>query len=277
MLDILPRRKSMIAEDVMRRLQVLPCLCLKERWLKTFKAPLQPLPVGRPFQCFGIDVLQLPLTAPGNRYVVVFLDYFTKLAEAFAVPNQKAETVARLLVEQVVCQHGIPEELLSDRGANFLSSLIQNVCKILGMKKINISGYHPQTDGLVEKFNSTLTAMIAKSCDVRDREWDDQLPFLLFAYKVSVQESTRDFPFYLMHGRDPHISTETVLTSSRSPYAVDTDDYEVDLCSNLSTTWELAKTNIGKAQVAQKSYYGRFSKAVDVKPGDRVMVYMPAE
>ena len=119
--------------------------------------------------------------------------------------------------------------------------------------------------------------MIAKSCDVRDRDWDDQLPFLLFAYRASAQESTKESPFFLMHGRDPRIPTETVLTSTRSPYAADTDDYKVDLCSDLSTAWKLAKTNIEKAQVAQKSYYDKFSKTVDVKPGDRVMVFMPAE
>ena len=68
--------------------------------------------------------------------MVVFLDYFTKWAEAFAVPDQKAGTVVRLLVKQVVCRHSIPEELSSDRGAIFLSSVIQNVCKILGIKKI---------------------------------------------------------------------------------------------------------------------------------------------
>ena len=91
-----------------------------------------------------------------------------------------------------MCRHGIPEELLSERGANFLSTLIQEVCQLLGVKKINTSGCHPQTDGLVEKFNSTLISMIAKSCDVRDQDWDVRLPYLLFVYRVSAQESTRE-------------------------------------------------------------------------------------
>ena len=103
--------------------------------------------------------------------------------EAFAVPDQRADTIAKLFVEHVVCRHGVPEELLSDRGANFLSDLIKSVCDILGVKKINTSGYHPQTDGLVEKFNSTLINMIAKSCEVAQHDWDEQLPFLLYAYR----------------------------------------------------------------------------------------------
>ena len=90
------------------------------------------------------------------------MDYLTKWPEAFAIPEQKAKTIAPLFLEHIVCRHSIPEGLLSDRGANFLSKLIQEICKILGVK-INTSGYHPQTDGLVEKFNATLMSMIAKS------------------------------------------------------------------------------------------------------------------
>ena len=109
-----------------------------------------------------MDVFQLPLTESGNRYVVVFADYLTKWIEAFAVSEQSAETIARLLVEEVFCRHGAPAELLSDRGANFLSELVGEVCKQLQIRKVNTSGYHPQTNGLVEKMNSTLIAMISR-------------------------------------------------------------------------------------------------------------------
>ena len=123
------------------------------------KPPLMTIPVGAPV---GVDVLQLPVTESGNKYVVVFLDYLTKWVEAFAVANQSAETIARLLVEEICCRHGAPEQLLSDRGANFLSDLVMEVCKLLQIDKVNTSGYHPQTNGLVEKFNSTLIGMISK-------------------------------------------------------------------------------------------------------------------
>ena len=98
---------------------------------KTFKPPLAPIPVGRPFHRVAVDILQLPLTTQGNCYVVVFMDYLTKWPEAFAIPDEKAETIAKMFVENIVCQHGIPAELLSDRGTNFLSTLIQEVCKLL--------------------------------------------------------------------------------------------------------------------------------------------------
>ena len=85
-------------------------------------------------------------------------------------------------MEHVVTRHGVPERLLSDRGPNFLSELVQEVCKLLGTTKVNMSGYHPQCDGLVEKFNSTLINMLAKSVNKYGHDWDAHLPYLLFAY-----------------------------------------------------------------------------------------------
>ena len=251
----------------------LPCAAKKGPGRSTCP-PLQPIPVGGPFHRVGVDVLQLPLTRNGNRYVVVFLDYLTKWAEAFAVPDQQAETIACLLTEHVISRHGVPEELLSDRGTNFLSELIAEICKVLGMKKINTSGYHPQTDGLVEKFNPTLINMIAKSCEIHAHDWDEHLAHLLIAYRVSAQESTKESPFYLLYGRDPRIPTETALSHSTSPYNVDPDDYKVELMASLTNAWKVAKEHIVKAQQSQKHYYDRKSKPTTLKVGDRVM---PAE
>lgn len=128
------------------------------------KPPLIPIPVGGPFHRVGVDIIELPLTVNGNKYVIVFVDYLTKWVEAFPAPDQTAETIAKLLIDHIICRHGRPEELLSDRGANLLSTMILEICKLTGMKKLNTTAYHPQTDGLVENFNRTLRAMIAKYC-----------------------------------------------------------------------------------------------------------------
>ena len=243
---------------------------------KGLRPPLHPIAVGGPFHRVAVDVLQLPKTVNGNQYVIVFMDYLTKWPEAFAAADQTAETIARLFVEQIICRHGIPQELLSDRGQNFLSNLIQEICKVLQVKKLNTSGYHPQTDGLVEKFNSTLIEMIAKCAAEKPLEWDVKLPYLLFAYRSSAQESTKESPFYLVYGRDPRIPTSTVLSQSRSVYAVDIDDYKSEFATNLSEAWKLARSNIEQAQTRQKKQYDKRAREVDLREGDRVMVYMPA-
>ena len=97
--------------------------------------------------------MQMPQMERGNRYVIVFMDYLTKCVKAFATEYQTSETIARLLVDHIVCRHGVPVEPLSDRGPNLLSNLIQDVCSLLSLHKINTTAYHPQCDGLVENFN----------------------------------------------------------------------------------------------------------------------------
>ena len=89
----------------------------------------------------------MPLTTRGNRYVIVFAEYLTKWVEAYATLDQTSETIACLLVDCVVCRHGVPNQLLSDRGPNLLFALMSNVCELLGMHKINTTAYHPQGDG----------------------------------------------------------------------------------------------------------------------------------
>ena len=93
--------------------------------------PLKIISVGSPFECVCVDILEMPRTLRGNRYVIVFAEYFTKWADAYAVEDQTSETIARLLVDNVVCRHGVPVKLLSDQGSNLLSTLIMEVCELL--------------------------------------------------------------------------------------------------------------------------------------------------
>ena len=131
-------------------------MCVCERECVCVLSPLKPIPVSHPFQILGIDVMDLPTTDRGNSHVVVVQDLFTKWPFAFAVPDQKTERIARRLVEEVIPCFGVPEALLSDRGRNLLSHLMKELCKMLGIEKLNTTAYHPQCDGAVERFNRTL-------------------------------------------------------------------------------------------------------------------------
>ena len=94
--------------------------------------------------------------------------------------------------------------------------------------------------------------MITKSSS-DGTDWDTRLPCVLFAYHASLQESSKESPFFLLYGRDPRVPTSTVLTSRKSLYAVDIDDYKSELMVNLSQAWKLAQGNIKIAQEHQKS------------------------
>ena len=163
----------------------------------------------------------------------------TKWPEVFPTA---AATIADLLVRGVVNRHGVPGELLSDRGKTFLSGLMSELCKLFGIHKLNTTAYHPQTDGLVEQLNRILTAMLSKTVEKTGKNWDRQLPYVLFAYRTSRQEATKESPFFLMHGRDPRLPTETALDFPMERGRVDLGEYGAELAENLTEAWESARS-----------------------------------
>ena len=254
------------------------CLvCASHNVGRPVRAPLTPIPVSGPFDRVGVDVIQFPRTKNGNQYAVVFVDYLTKWPEVFAVPDQSAATIARLLVEEVVSRHGVPSEVLSDRGQPFLSGLMKEVEKILGFHKVNTSAYHPQTDGLVERYNRTLRGMLAKTVERGEKNWDEQIPFVLFAYRASQQSSTQESPFYLLYGRDPRLPTEAVLSPPKTQMVIDLKEYGAGLCDRMSQAWETARKMVDKAQKRQKRNYDRNCRPPDFIEGERVFLLKPAE
>lgn len=102
--------------------------------------------------------------------------YANRYPEAIALSSTEASKIAKELIT-VFSQVGIPEEILCDQGANFMSSLLEEVNQLL---RIRTAPYHPQTDGLVEKFNGTLKWMLQKFVDCGQKHWDEYLPYLLF-------------------------------------------------------------------------------------------------
>ena len=205
------------------------------------------------------------------------MDYLTKWPEIFAVKDQTASTIATLLVEQVISRHGVPAEVLSDRGKTFLSELLKEVEKILGFRKVNTTAYHPQTDGLVERFNRTLIAMLSKTSKKGGRGWDRRLPYVLFAYRATEQHSTLESPFFLLYGRDPRLPTEAALCPKETGRLVNWREYGNELTERMSTAWKQAKENIKTAQKHQKSLYDCKARPPKFLTGDSVSLQASRE
>ena len=142
-----------------------------------------------------MDILG-PLTESslGNKYILVVSDYFTKWVEAYPMPNQEIVTIANVLVNEFISRFGVQLLLHSDQRSQFESSLFQELCSLLDIDKTRTTTYHPQSDGLVERFNLTLENMLSKSIASDLREWDSHLPMLMLAYRFSVHESTGQTP-----------------------------------------------------------------------------------
>ena len=156
------------------------------------RAPLQQIRVGHPLELIAIDVMgPLPETQKGNRFIVVVSDYFSKWTEAYAVRQHTAATVAEILVEQFMFRLGIPHQLHSDQGPEFDSALVHEVCKLLRIHKTRTTAYHPQSDGQVERANRTVRSMLTALVNEARDDWDNHLPYILFAYRASVHATTK--------------------------------------------------------------------------------------
>ena len=201
--------------------------------------PLHPIPVQRPFQIFGMDIMELPMTERGNRYVIVFQDFLTKWPLVFPAPDQKAIRIARLVAEEIVPMFGVPESLLSDRGANLLANVMTDVCSLLGITKLNTTAYHPQCNGMIERMNRTLKAMLRKHAVKFGPQWDKFLPGVLWAYRNAPHGTTKEKPSFLMFGLDLRSPTEAALLPAESLEPTDVDDYREQLILSLSSAGSL--------------------------------------
>jgi transposase InsO family protein len=126
-----------------------------------------------------------PPTYKSNRYILIFSDYLTRWPDAIPVEKADAETTAKLFVEEIVCRHGAPRMLLSDNGKNFRSNLLKEICKLMNTRKTFTTAYHHETDGLVERFNGTLTAMFSMYVSGHQRDWDTYIPYVM-AHRVDI-------------------------------------------------------------------------------------------
>ena len=154
--------------------------------------------------------MDLPATERGNKHVVVFQDYFTKWPMVFPVPDQKTLRIVELLTKEVIPFCGVPEAVLTDRGTNLLSHLMLDICSKLGITKMSTTAYHPECDGMVERFNRTLKFMLRKHADKFGMQWDQYLPGLLWACRNTPHESAGEKPSFLLFGID--CRTPTVIT-----------------------------------------------------------------
>jgi hypothetical protein len=190
-----------ISKDVAVHCQT--CMqCQRTARVSRNKAPLMPLPViEEPFKRIAMDIVgPVQKSSQGNRFILTVMDYATKFPEAIPLRRVDAVTVAEALVE-VFSRLGIPEEILTDQGSNFMSTLMSELFEMLKVNHIRTSPYHPQTDGMVERFNGTIKAMLRKCCG-NLKEWDKMIPYLLFAYREVPHATTGFSPFELLYGRN---------------------------------------------------------------------------
>ena len=238
------------------------------------KAALQTVQAGYPLQLVAVDILgPLPESESGNSYLLVVGDYFTRWMEAYPIPNMEATTVAKTLTDKFFCRFGIPEQLHSDQGKQFESQLLKDVCTILRIDKTRTTPYHPQSDGLVERFNRTLVSMLSTTTDENPFEWEYHVQKVCMAYNTSVQSTTGFTPFFLMFGREARLPVDLLFELPKSSSSV--SDYVTFLTESLNKAYELARVKVGMKQQRQTENYNQRIHGKPFSENDLVWLHNP--
>src|SRR6266511_1044949 len=216
------------------------------------KNELHPIVVREPFYQIGIDIVgPLPLTSLGNKYIIVAIDYFTKWTEAKALKEATAEEVATFIYEEIICRHGPPRRIISDRGTHFNNKIVEELLKKFGTKHRLSTPYHPKTNGLVERFNRTLCEALAKLGEER-KNWDKYIAPSLAAHRFTKQRSTRIEPFYLTYGRKVRF-----ITDEEEQEEVTIKERIRMLIEELPKIWNTTREQIKRSQEKQKEYHDK--------------------
>src|SRR5258705_6382152 len=157
---------------------------------------------------------------------------------AKALPDGKADAVSRLIVENIICTFGSPMTILSDQGKVFMSNMVTGILRHLGVRPKVTTPYHPQTNGLIERFNKCLADMLSMYCSSAQNDWDESLPHLIFAHNSARQDSTGFSPYFLLHGREPRYPTEAMI------YKAAEDESVQEVLDRFTQARQVAKARI---------------------------------
>ena len=204
--------------------------------------------------------------------MLVVCDYATCYPEAVAMRSIDAEHVAEELVT-VLSRVGVPREILTDQGTNFTFRLLSELYHLLHVHPIRTSPYHPQTDGLMKRFNQTLKSMLRKTARTEGKDWNKLLPYLLFAYWEVPQSSTGFSPFELLYGRPIRGPLDILRESWEAEKKTDESvvSHILSIREKMEKMSELARQNLLSSQKAQKQWYDQTARERSFQPGDQVL------
>ena len=228
-----------------------------------------------PFNRIAMNIVgPLNKSGRGHKLILVLWDYATKYPEAVPLKTIESETVANAMIE-IFSKVGIPKEILTDQGSNFMSSLMCQLCTLLDIKKLNTTPYHPQDDGLVENFNGTLKEMLKCYAQEEPTDWDRHIPYVLFAYRESPHETTGYSPFELLYGRQVRGPLQLMKENWEDDQTIEEESlvsYIIKTRDGLEQLHELASFKEIEAKRKQKKHFDDKSKVRDLEAGQRVLV-----
>ncbi len=230
-------------------------------------------PFLQPEERVGIDYTYMAKSAEGYSNILVMIDHATKDVIAKPTKDGSAETAARILFEELICKYGAPVELWSDRGKSFTGEIAKYLTHLFQTKQKFTSGYHPQTNGLTERYNRTIANELAKAVNPKKDDWPEWLQAKVFAYNTTAQKSTGYSPFELLHTFTPRTPLDNELVAP--PENFKRKDWAEKAYRLAQEMRQDALKNQKIAAASQKKTYNRGLKPTQFNVGDYVRVNDP--
>lgn len=232
---------------------------------------LQPLPVPtEPWISISMDYIGKLPKSSGFDAILVVVDRLTKMAHFIpSYTTTSSPELAKIFLSHIFSKHGVPSDIVSDRGSIFVSQFWSELMRVLGVKQNLSTAYHPQTDGQTERVNQVVEAYLRAYVDYAQDDWAEWLPLAEFAYNNAEHSSTGMSPFYANYGFHPRLEASEILPSTNTPAIASAQEF----LKGLRKTQKEAQEAIVKAVGTHKVNYDKRRKdAPPYKEGDKVFL-----
>lgn len=242
---------------------------------KHSKPNTQPLTItstaSRTFQKIFLDLVgPIDMDTNGYKYILTIQCDLSKFVEAYPLANKEAETVAQSFVSNFLLRYGLPDEILTDQGTEFLSSIFSETCKLLGIKQLHSTAYHHETLGSLENSHKHLGAYLRIQCSKYANAWSTWIPYWCFSYNTSVHTETKYTPYELLFGRSAKLPSN--IGSYVDP-VYNFDNYPIELKYRLQQAQVDARSNLIASKLKRKEAYDQQGTTSNCyQPGDLVLV-----
>ena len=257
---------------------ILACTkCIEYNKVAHKQAPLYTRPtITKPYQEIALDIIgPLPRSKQGYRYALTAICMASRWPEVYPLHNIETECVAGGLVE-FMCRNGIPDKVLTDRGTQFTSKVMEQTCQILGITQVQTVPYRPQGNGILERFHGTLKPLLAKAAS-EGIDWPTFLPLALSAIRAVPCRSTGFSPAELVFGKNFRNFLDIVYEgwTNMSYSSIDMVSWVQQLNDRLETLRDSATLNNLTARQKQNSPKKNSKSTREYKPGDLVFTRIP--
>uniref|UniRef100_A0A3B4WI95 Gypsy retrotransposon integrase-like protein 1 n=1 Tax=Seriola lalandi dorsalis TaxID=1841481 RepID=A0A3B4WI95_SERLL len=227
---------------------------------------------SEPNEILAMDYTMLEPTGNGLENVLVLTDVFSKYTLAIPTRDQRASTVAQVLVNEWFSKFGVPVRIHSDQGRNFESALIQQLCGLYGIEKSRTTPYHPEGNGQCERFNRTLHNLLRTLPASRKSNWHSCLPQVMYAYNTTPHQSTGESPFFLMFGREARLPVDFLLGRVQDPVGGAVNDWVQEHQTRLHLAFEGVRERLKVAAERRKRNHDQTVRSQPLVEGQMVLV-----